>query len=387
MVVNDFCGWLAGGKDVVGLKGDSAVWLRLNSRASLSLVRTFGLSCLARPKHAPSSRGVPGDYPFTTHRSSPLPFEKLKTSSASRKQWPSNFARVKHAPSSRGIPAVFSLASSERVSSLCVAKEKAPRERPPQSDALRAPCPASSRSDCGVCRQSILGLTPNWLASMRATLRAFLRHFAAAQGARLLRILSSKDEAESAHSARPLNFLLPLTGRRCPAGRMRGFGFGFGAHEARYWGPLDRGETAKEKSEGWPTRCGPVRRQSRDGLSANPVAGSRTWSTGTVRKARMWGGLLFGYFLLVTQEKVTRSLEASEKRQGCRAPKERALTSQRHRAPACAGATSRMGSELPGGNLDSPTMQMQKSIRDILLMATSSTTCSNRKIHQRGSVK
>ena len=35
------------------------------------------------------------------------------------------------------------------------------------------------------------------------------------------------------------------------------------------------------------------------------------------------GGLLFGYFLLATQEKVARSPEASEKWHGCRAPQER----------------------------------------------------------------
>ncbi len=88
-----------------------------------------------------------------------------------------------------------------------------------------------------------------------------------------------------------------------------GFGFGsrFGAQDARYQGPVTRGGPAQELSVGWPTRCGPVRRQSTDGLSANPGAGPRTWSTGTVRKARVWGGLLFGYFLLATQEKVTRS--------------------------------------------------------------------------------
>ena len=90
-----------------------------------------------------------------------------------------------------------------------------------------------------------------------------------------------------------------------------GFYFRFGAHDARYWGPLDRGETAKEMSEGWPTRCGPVRRQSRDGLSANPVAGSRTWSTGTVRKARMWGGLSFGY-IFFGHAKKSDSLAGSE---------------------------------------------------------------------------
>ncbi|HET9032735.1 MAG TPA: hypothetical protein VFN25_07510, partial [Dokdonella sp.] len=41
------------------------------------------------------------------------------------------------------------------------------------------------------------------------------------------------------------------------------------------------------------------------------------------RRPLQWGGLLFGYFLLATQEKVTRSPEASEKRQGCRAAKRR----------------------------------------------------------------
>ena len=59
----------------------------------------------------------------------------------------------------------------------------------------------------------------------------------------------------------------------------------FGAHDARYPGPVTRGGTVKELSEGWPTGSGPVRRQSTDGLSANPGAGPRTWSTGTVRKA------------------------------------------------------------------------------------------------------
>jgi hypothetical protein len=176
-----------------------------------------------------------------------------------------------------------------------------------------------------------------------------------------------------------------------------GFGFGFGAHDARYRGPLGRGEAAQEKSEGWPTRCGPVRCQSRDGLSANPGAASRTRSTGTVRRARVWGALSFGYFSLSTQRKVTRSpeasehsagmprdegaclgsrkslgpclrrgdgfkcrtafksiapegaptvkpkrfprQEASENRQGCRATKARALEAESHWAPACAGVT------------------------------------------------
>ena len=45
-------------------------------------------------------------------------------------------------------------------------------------------------------------------------------------------------------------------------------------------------------------------------------------------------------FLLATQEKVTRSPEASEKRHGCRATKERREVKQSHWDPAYVGAPS-----------------------------------------------
>jgi hypothetical protein len=115
-----------------------------------------------------------------------------------------------------------------------------------------------------------------------------------------------------------------------PAASSFGFALGFGA-QARAWMPeveqrmeqlpdarsmgsprtrrgcagdcMDaEGRATQEQlpklSEGWPTRCGPVRCQSRDGLSANPGAASRTRSTGTVRRARVSGALSFGYFSL-----------------------------------------------------------------------------------------
>jgi len=44
-------------------------------------------------------------------------------------------------------------------------------------------------------------------------------------------------------------------------------------------GPLGRGERTTEKSAGWPTGCGPVRRGAMDGPSANLVVCERTWST------------------------------------------------------------------------------------------------------------
>jgi len=70
--------------------------------------------------------------------------------------------------------------------------------------------------------------------------------------------------------------------------------------------PLCRGEGAQEKPEGWPAGCGPVRCRHRDVPSANPVAPSRSRRLGAGDRGTE-GALLFGYFLLGKQEKVTRS--------------------------------------------------------------------------------
>jgi hypothetical protein len=66
----------------------------------------------------------------------------------------------------------LSCAYGARATFLCVARETWPKERPPRFRASQASCLRGSRSGCGVCRQSIHGLTPNWFASMRTTLRA-----------------------------------------------------------------------------------------------------------------------------------------------------------------------------------------------------------------------
>jgi hypothetical protein len=55
---------------------------------------------------------------------------------------------------------------------LLVQKRSTQEKTTPRFRALRTSCPQGSRAGCGVCRQSILGLTPNWFASMRTTLRA-----------------------------------------------------------------------------------------------------------------------------------------------------------------------------------------------------------------------
>jgi hypothetical protein len=72
-------------------------------------------------------------------------------------------------------------------------------------------------------------------------------------------------------------------------------------------GPFGRSERATEKSEGWPAGCGPVCRRTMDGPSANPRRPRTNPQHMDVRRARPRGGLLFGDFLLATQEKVTRA--------------------------------------------------------------------------------
>jgi hypothetical protein len=71
------------------------------------------------------------------HSSSPLPFCKLRTDSATPRQGSSGFALPKHAPSSRGIPALFHSPPGERPTFSCVAKRKWAKRRPPHTRALR----------------------------------------------------------------------------------------------------------------------------------------------------------------------------------------------------------------------------------------------------------
>jgi hypothetical protein len=65
----------------------------------------------------------------------------------------------------------------------CLSKREVPkRKRHPAYALSGRPCPESTRARCGVCRQSIHGLTSNWSASLRTTLRAFLHPPAASEG-------------------------------------------------------------------------------------------------------------------------------------------------------------------------------------------------------------
>ncbi len=77
------------------------------------------------------------------------------------------------------------------------------------------------------------------------------------------------------------------------------------------WGPYAAAKWWRNCPKGGSHGCEPVGCQSRDGLSANP--GTASWSQRAgARRPLYRGGLLFGYFLLATQEKVTRSPEASD---------------------------------------------------------------------------
>ena len=84
-------------------------------------------------------------------------------------------------------------------------------------------------------------------------------------------------------------------------------------------GPVRRGGTGSKSPQGRGHGGPRVRRQHRrccrrTSAPAHGPAGQ------DARRARLWGALLFGYFLLGTQEKVTRSRERAENRQGCRPP-------------------------------------------------------------------
>ena len=79
-------------------------------------------------------------------------------------------------------------------------------------------------------------------------------------------------------------------------------------------GPVRRGGTGPKSPQGRGQGGPRVRRQHRrccrrTSVPAHGPAGQEA------RRARLWGALLFGYFLLGTQEKVTRSRERAEKRQ------------------------------------------------------------------------
>jgi hypothetical protein len=279
-------------------------------------------------------------------------------------------AVLKHAPAERGIHAGYSLASrrashfSLRAQRKVTKRKSTPIQRSPGS--ATAPCvalpPASMQSSCPPTPQRDSGGSPTVHPWTGVELGAI--PCAHPSGFPSVTLPLHRGPIHCASCA--------VKTKQTPARVGIGFGFalGSGAHDARYRGPVARGEAAQELSEGWPTRRGPVRRQSMDGLSANPGAASRTRSTGTVRRARVWGGLLFAYFLLATQEKVGRSPKASESsalpvfveyichaersdslagrrvktRHGCRATKERASGKQSHWTPACAGVTRDEGS-------------------------------------------
>jgi hypothetical protein len=212
----------------------------------------------------------------------------------------------------------FSLRAQRKVTK----RKSTPMQRSPGS------CPPTARSGSGGC----LTVHP-WTGSQLARIPA-----SHPSGLSCATPPLHRGPGHCASCAAKTKQLPARCGCRC------GFAFRFRAHDARYSGPLDRGEAAQELSVGWPTRCGPVRCQSMDGLASNPGAASRTWSTGTVRKARVWGGLSLGYFSLATQREVTCSPKASESLFGIHTVKRhRQQTRDCHCAPARAGATNSWG--------------------------------------------
>ncbi|SFN30361.1 hypothetical protein SAMN05216289_1133 [Dokdonella immobilis] len=85
-----------------------------------------------------------------------------------------------------------------------------------------------------------------------------------------------------------------------------------GAQDARYPGPVSGGGRAKERPAGWAQGIAPSSLPAHGGAVSEPPQPGREVAGQDARRPPLWGGLLFAYFLLATQEKVGRSPQASE---------------------------------------------------------------------------
>jgi hypothetical protein len=148
-----------------------------------------------------------------------------------------------------------------RVTSLCLAKEKSPRERPPRCCVFRPSMDEKSVRVGQACRRAIPGAAASGRNPLRPPSGPSRPALTTAQGPR--KSFDSMAAILASLKARSSELLRPLS-----------------AQDARRKGPLERGGRRTEKSEGWPAGCGPVRRRHMDVPSANPGGRSRILSTG-----------------------------------------------------------------------------------------------------------
>ena len=231
----------------------------------------------------------------------------------------------------------------------------------PQSRLTHSPCAPGPRTCYGVRRQSIPGLASNWPTSCEPSFGLVLRSLAAIEGIPIARNVRAKVKtprqslvrcaaqgranvaiagcvgATSTSCIHPV--VIPLRApppavrekeiqrrRECTRGTASSW-----LRRMRSNGPPERRRSGVGKPTGWAQWIAPSL-ASVQGWTVDKPRSRFADSEGRKPGERRFGvAFSLVTLLLATQEKVTRSPEASEKRQGCRTPKERALEVQINR--------------------------------------------------------
>src|SRR5690348_15674886 len=173
-----------------------------------------------------------------------------------------------------------------RVTSLCLAKEKSPRERPPREHVLST----SLCSGCANGRRGSPKAHPCACGELARILRAILR--TGPSSAR--RVRGAPIRALPARVTNEAVCPILLRARpRWPSSK-------------RNWGPCAAVRAGREGPQGGRNGLRPL--AAAPGMARRQARPARTdFSSMDGRKAQHRGGLLFGDFLLATQEKVTRA--------------------------------------------------------------------------------
>ena len=221
--------------------------------------------------------------------------------------------------------------AGERVTFLCLCKEKSPKESTPQV----ARSPGILPSDFASGLRGSLSAHPCARSALARILRAPLRAFSAAPCDARHRE-RRRFFHESVHPCTALRNRSPL---EKPSEKKRSASscFCFCGRMPPKRGPLWRGEGAQEKPEGWRAGCAPVRCAHMDVRSTDPGAASRSRRAGCPKTASP-GVCFFGYFLCTSKE--SDPLAAGEWK----------LCTSKARStwiPACAGMTSVEKSWIP----------------------------------------
>ncbi len=267
--------------------------------------------------HTFQERIIHAQYSLASRLSSPL-----------RRQGPSasvfGYSLLEHAPSERGIPAFFHSPQASEPPFFAWPKKHGPKKGHP----TLAPYAQSLCSRFASLLRGSPTVHPWTDVELAHIVWAILRTIPS-QSRR------DRGDPNSAHRARQ---------SQSQRQRQRRNLLRLGCAGCAVNGPPERRRSDVGKPAGWAQWIAPSL-ASVQGWTVDKPRSRFADSEGTKPVERRFGvAFSLVTLLLATQEKVTRSLEASEIRQGCRATQERALRDKtqnhRHWVPAFAGATS-----------------------------------------------